>query len=579
MLRSTAMDGFLIISFRIKYHILLILMIFALSGSFVSGESLPAGGAEPTTTDLLVNVILDEGTRVKLREDNVKALLKDPAAHDRLTEILISENHLNAKILICRVISSYGREEAGLFGQDATISKSFIEPLFKVLFSENLDLSKYASYALVRCQDGVELRLAQTAGRHDYKLSDRIACIRALELIPGKFAALSLAKLLDDSNEQVQNQAAEALARVLSFSGPFNIEEFQGEYLQKLKRMNDQDFLLEQLRRSRLQLAGALNKIVTAQKEVEFWRNRDLQSQSSMFNQLKPTEKLKMLRELLSSQQGDGANEALKVWAVEQLNQWCDLAAVRSDEIALPLIELLRGYIVDENALVRRHVVQALGKLNDEKVMPLAPALLEQLKREKDFSCQSDLLTTLGRLRYTAAIEEALRLWKSSPNMKVRGAAAEATGKMATSTLNQPDSKQLEDLVKALVANPMQAVKSTQVRRGLVRAIKDIAAVESNRKVGVKYFSDILKVMLSDEEPEIREQSVNALSDLYQQKALAMLLGRPNLLNDDDVSVCYAVITALEKYGGRDHLEALRQRYQSEKNSEVARRLHDTVKK
>jgi HEAT repeat protein len=440
------------------------------------------------------------------------------------------------------------------------------------LFSDSQELSLWASRALVKCRNGVDDKLSQVVTDADQPPTNRLAAMKALQLIPGKQSVLTLAGLLDDEDPQISQQAAVAISEMLYLPIPLNVEDFRQRCLPVLLRADEETILRWQWERKKQQLLYANQQLKQVQDNADNWRQRFLAAETEKFKALKtPEEKLQFLQGYLHDKQPD---DALRLWALQNTALWSESASVRSKEIAQPLIDLLKEFITDSQPQVRLLTAQTLGKLDFAQVRPLASTLLEQLVKEKDKQTQVALLLTLGKLAHNQAVDQMLILWQETDDATVAAAAVQAIGEVCGSKNATLEAPQIDKIISSLAANYTLRSGSLETRREFVKAVKKMAEVERYRKQIKEYLGDILKKLLFGEDPLVRSQAVYALSQIYGGQILPQIMDPPaNLLNDPDTAVRFAVITAIENDGSKKYLPVLRERVIKEENLDVAKRL------
>ncbi len=531
----------------IKIWLVLFCWAMACHRSTIHGQDLATG--ESSKLDAMVQVVLSEDTPMDIRKANASSLLQDPQAHPALVKILQNEAGITAKIVICQAIAASNGEPFGLNSLDH-VPSVFNESLFQTLLADNAELASWAAQALVNCHDGVADKLAQMVLDTSRSPKHRLACINALRLIPGKQSVLAMADILDDQIPQINQHAAEALAEMLYLPKPLDIDQFH-QYLPQLRTMDQETFLRwqfdqqeKQLRRNRLDMLQ--------------WQKWYINAQTEKFQSLsKPEEKLQFLKEFLDASQ----NQVLRIWAIEQMSLWSNAASVRSGEIAGNLIDLIANLISDDNSDVRTITAEILAKLNFEKARSTAPALLEQLKKENNPKTQAAILAALGIFESAESLERAIYLLDKSTQPEVVAQAARAVGQICAARYENITATQIEQITSYLALSYPKWSESVKIRSYLIQAMKKIDEQGKYHPKAIEHFKDILENALNDPEPVIRSGATYALTQLLGSQVLPLLLTEhENLINDKDNSVRSAVIAAIEKFGGKNQLDLLRQR-------------------
>ena len=90
--------------FRYLVAILTLHLVLSLTGSGV------VMSAELSPEDVMARVLLDQNTATDVKLANAKVLLASNAGSEKLVVILNSQNHIDAKKLICEVLSKNSPE-------------------------------------------------------------------------------------------------------------------------------------------------------------------------------------------------------------------------------------------------------------------------------------------------------------------------------------------------------------------------------------------------------------------------------------------------------------------------------------
>jgi len=555
----------------IKKRIILLVVCWAACAGSYGNLQVQAQPQQLSQIELSVKTLLSKDTPQALREEHAGALLKNDQAHPYLIDILQNQEDITAQIIVCRAIATAYDEYAEL-DESNRVPVTFIDPLFKAMFSDSQELSLWASRALVKCRNGVDDELSQVVIDANQPPANRLAAMKALQLIPGRQPVLTLARLLDDQNQQISQQAAIAICEMLYLPSPLDIEDFKARCLPVLLMADEGTILRWQWERKKQQLQYANQQLKQAFDNADNWRGRFLAAETEKFKALKtPEEKLQFIQGYLHDKQSD---DALRLWALQNTALWSESASVRSKEIAQPLIDSLKEFITDSQPQVRLLTAQTLGKLDFVQVSPLAPALLEQLVKETDKQAQIAFLLTLGKLAYSQALDQMLILWQGTDDAIVAAAAVQAIGEICGSKNTVLEAAQIDKVINSLAANYTARSSSLETKREFVKAVKKMAEAERYRKQIKEYLGDILKELLSGEDPLVRSQAVYALSQIYGGQILPLIMDPPaNLLNDPDTAVRFAVIAAIENDGSKKYLPILRQRAIKEENLDVTKRL------
>ncbi len=550
----------------------------------VEAQTPPPAAEKPSKNDLMIQVVRNPDTPLELRRANAQALLQDAHAHPDLIKIFqtVSDNEdVTARIIICQAIAALN-DEPVIDQSVRAVPRSFIEPLFQSLLSGHTELSSWAAQALVKCHNGVSERLAGLVADKSDTPAHRMAGIRALELIIDSKAVLTLAKLLSDDNAHIRSRAATALSNMLYLPEPLDNKQFLNSTLPQLRKMNEPAFLLWLMSRQKARLRDVNLHQQQEKQETARWRERFFQAQTEKFDLLvSPDEKLKFLKGYLVDQQED----LLRIWALERINDWCKTASVRVGPIAQQLVELLPQFIVDNQPQVRRLTALSLAQLDYKIVHPTAEALLEQLKKETEPAVQAALLSALGTLESVPALWQALKLLAEDPVRQVDAVVQEAVrsvGKICGAKAEAISAEQIEQIAACLAQSYPRRDNSAGLRSEWVQAMRRIAEQEKFRPQAGKHFKKIMVQALDDPDPGICSPAVYALSELLGREVLPLLLTEPrNLLDNKDseentvrfATVRFAVVAAVEKFGGAEYLTPLRQRLNQETDPDVVHRI------
>lgn len=519
----------------------------------------------PSTVEIFIQTLLNEETPQELRELHAGSLLANPNAHQALIDkVLTSEGNLSAKVIVCRMIAkgNWGRSGLGL-SSAAQVPKVFCEPLFAVLFQSDPELTRWAGPALVRCHNGVAKKLSEIITDPKRPAAQRIAGMSALKLIPGKEAVLNLASLLKDQEDEIRQQAAIALAEMLYFPVPLDIEEFMSFYLPEIRKTDEVTFFRWLNDRQQLRLNQANSEMIAIRRQAETLKERISKAEEEKFVLAKsPEEKLQLLAGNLKKDQ----EEFLREWAMNQVIQWSNTTALRSGELTSQVIELVKGYISDSNPQVRQSTAQVLGYLDPETVrLASAELLLNQLGSETDTSAKAAQLVTLGKIGYTKTLEPALKLWEKSRNVQVAASAVDVLGRIASTS----DTPTVQRVIDSLAENFGRWKDSTEVRVALIKSLKKMAEIPESQLLLWAKFNVFLPESLANKNATVRSQAVEAFVQLRAANALPVFLNTThNMLNDPDSSVRFAVINAIKAFGDKDHLDLLRQRRLEELKTE-----------
>jgi len=526
----------------------------------------------------MVKTLLTENADPSLRQVQAQALLQSEQAQRALINILKSDNNNSAKIIICRAVAAQPNPLLTT-NKQPDLSPDFIDPLFDALISDNAELSAAAAQALAKCRDGIPGKLSQMTLDDSQTPAHRQAAISALALLPGKEPIIALAELLNEQQpEQIRQRAAQILADMLLPFPPKNlddfIQQFNQQYLPQIKNTDEKSFFLWRLDRLKRELDQARNAKNIQQQKSLLWFNKYVEQLTLEFNaKTQPAERLEFLKKFLVNQ----PEPLLRVWALERIRQWSSSEAVQTGPMSQQLVDLVKTFITDPNAQVRRLTAQTLALLV-EQAKPTAPALMEQLAKENDPFTQAALLQALGSFEHTPAAETALSLLNAD-NPIVVSQAAGALGKISATQSEPPKKELVEKIARALAQSYKRFANAAEVRLDFIMAMRKIAAQEKYLDLANNTFNAILTEALNDSSERIRSEAVYALDQIHSEKVLSLLLQPKNLLDDPDTAVRLAVIDVINSYPDKKLLSHLHQRLLLEKNAEVANRICSTFDK
>ena len=557
-------------------------LLLTLPGWSQDAAAPPPAPTEPAALSPATKAMLDglksENTGPAIRQGNAQALLFDPQVSPQgrpeLIAILRAENHISTKMIICQAIAAHPRSYGRLDPQ-MEYPQEFIEPLFAVLVSENEELSNWAAQALARFEDGVAVRLGKLAANPEETQAHRLAGISALELMPGKEPVLALGALLGDGEVKIRQRAAAVLPRMFALPEKLTAEQYENNYRPVLQKMTEATFLNRQIAFRQEQLLQARAELDQAQREIGSITQKYLQQLTGRFDQIKDAaQKL----DFVNSTLGDQPSDSLRVWALERMESWSAQVGTNDKPVADSLAGWLRQYTGDDNPQVRRLTAHSLEQLL-EPARPAAGDLLSQLEKETDSDAQAAQMSALATFEYPPAIDQALQLLESN-SPRVVAASAKALGKISTAQAANIDEKLMDKIAAVLAQTYQKPGHPADVRREMTQTMKIIAADKKYQTAAQKHFSDILVGALDDPEPAVRMRAVGGLTHLKADKVLPLLLGNGrNLLEDADTAVRYDVTSAIQQYGGREHLDALRNRLALENDTDLAKAMREAFVK
>ncbi len=542
--------------------------------AFSLATPFPVSADEVTAEDVMAKVLLDNAVGSDIKQENAFVLLSTEAGCQRLVDILGQQGYNDTRKVICLAISRYN--PGGLFASSKNLPVTFLEPLFKCLYSEDQSLSDAAAAALaVAFPDTALPRLAGTAVSADLETPYRLAAIAAIERFSGREALLDLAELLQDPQPQIRERAIDAVCRRMVIDrDKFDIKKFIDVELPNLRWMSDVDFLLHQARRLSMNNKLLNSEVENTQQQVLYWQAKYLRAETDRFNSLAPENKLTMLQNRLEPQQ----DKPIRQWAASQLVTWGNSATAREGIVAEGVVKLLGDYVSDSEDFVRSSVAEALGVFGYKSDSgQLIQKLLEQLKVEESFPCQRSMLNTLGQLQYAPALEQCVLIWENSGSDEIAAAAISAAGKMS-GKLTADDSGRIELLVRSITDNFNRASDQPALKVAVYQAIRKIIETERWRKLSSESFGDLIDAGLKDELADVRAMSVHACVALSGSSSVSTILDM-DLLNDSEAAVRFAVITAVDSSGSPEFLARLKDRFIVESSSDVKGRLQEAIRK
>ncbi len=549
-------------------YLAIIAVIIALS---LVGSGI-AMGADLSAEEVMAKVLLDQNAAYDVKLANAKVLLASNAGCEKLVIILNGQNHIEAKKLICEVLSKASPE--GLFVTNRGIPDIFLEPLFKCLYSGDAQLSGKAALALADCFSQKSLaRLAGTAVSDQAKLEHRLAAISAIENISGREALLNLAELLKDELPEIKDRAAQAICqRLMIDKEDFDPDYFTAVELPNIRWMSDVEYLMFQTRNLSRKNKHLAFEEKTLQEQMLFWQQKYLRSETDRFNSLTPDNKLVMLKEKLNTSQ----EQAVRQWAARQLVTWSNTANAREGEVAREMIKLLGELITDDQEYIRVAVAEVLSVFgNKAGTEPLIQQLLKHLESEQSPKCLRAVLNTLGQLQYTPAFEQCIKVWESCKDDDVAAAAISAAGKISAK-IPAEESARIRLLVDSITANFSNTADSPVLRIAVFQAIKKIIEDEKWQNLAAEPFGRLIADGLADKLADVRSLAVYSQIALLKEQAPARLIDA-GLLDDPEAPVRFAVIEAVDKFGSAKYLDILKNRLKDEQSPDVKVRLQEAM--
>ena len=550
-----------------RYLVAILSMLLALSLTESQGLC-----AELSPEDVMAKVLLDKNAANDVKLANARVLLGSKAGCQQLVKLMDSQNNIEAKKLICDVLTTTTPD--GLFVTNRGIPESFIEPLFKCLYSADQQLSDKAGLALAECfPNKVLSRLAGTAISDKFDLQHRLAAISAIENITGREALLNLAELLKDKSPEITKRVSLAICQRLMI----DIKEFDPDYfiqveLPNIRWMSDVEYLMFQTRNLSRKNKHLNFESKSSQEQLLYWQKKYLLSETDRFNSLSPENKLLMLKDKLNPDQ----EYAVRQWAARQLVTWSNSANAREGEVASKLIKLVGDLIKDEQDYVRIAVAEVLGVLgNKSGTEPMIQQLLNQLDQEQSSQALRAVLTTLGQLQYPAALEQCLKVWENSKDNDVAAAAISAAGKI-TGKIEADDSARIKLLVDSITNNYSKASDSPVLRIAVFQAIKKIVEDVKWHNLAAQPFSTLISNGIADDLADVRSLAVYSQIALLKEQSPAKLIAA-GLLDDPEAPVRFAVIEAIDTYGSASNLGVLIHRLEKEQSSDVKARLLEAM--
>jgi HEAT repeat protein len=234
------------------------------------------------------------------------------------------------------------------------------------------------------------------------------------------------------------------------------------------------------------------------------------------------------LEEMLTASTGALQTSAVAVlgWAGRHTSIQKLLALLKEEDLEEPItealknidgdqVQLLLGYLSNDNALVRRTAARALGEIGG----PGVEDSLINLLMDENGHVRSATAEALGHLRSRQAVKPLLDLL-TDEYASVQESAIQALAEI-------DDESILDDLVKDFTS------QDAPMRRNIALLIGRFSTDKA---------SDALAFALKDEEPDVRKAVVHALSNISGDKALRSLI---HAVTDDDPEVRMVAADAL----------------------------------
>ena len=454
-----------------------------------------------------------------------------------------------------------------------TFPAELIDPLIQSLQTEDPQLSYWITRLLTHSPpQPLTGLLGQVANDQTRPTPDRLTAIAALQLRTGKKAVTILVALLDDPDGSICQMAFQSLSNLLALDPSVTMEQIQEQIWPNLKKLSQAAFLQRQLVISADRILAAKQLQSEQTDQLEQLKQRYLESQTQWLNQITdPDAKLQILQGYLENPE----EPFLRIWVLEQINEWCSSSTISSPEQGQNLVDLLVNFISDSNGQIRQLTANALEKLV-ENAQSAALALTEQLTVETNPQAQIAQLEALSILAYIPATAQAIRLLQADvPDVAAQ--AARMLGNIAVVESKLNNKKRFDEISQALIQRYSKANGSAIVRREIINAIWKLASLQSYQPDARTLFLEILRDALTNADGNCRSFAVRALTELFKQEVFPFILSETAyLLDDEDSSVRFRVLEAFQKYGNTDQLIQLRERLEKEEETDLIKSLRTT---
>jgi len=520
------------------------------------------------STQLQVNrdALLDKGSNEQMRVNAASVILvsEEPAARAILLDTLRQSENKAARAAVCKALSlAVGKKERIKDRRD------FLELLMEILRTETngpptgevspkADVAKPAAEALLFFEyNQISPELEGMASDTAAPVGARLNAIYALKLQPDVRATIRLLKLLDDSDQQVVEEAAVAL-QSLGIPAGGDIQT-RLQIIDELERKGRDEFLREWVVQREVQMHRL-------EAEVALWQKLYLGALEEIYNSYSNDEaKGKFLTGQLGS-----AQRRSKLWALEKASQWRKETGAKP-KLPAELEPILLNLISDPDRDVRLGTAKLLSLMVE---VNSSQRLADQLKVEKDDEVKMELFVALGGACYYAYLPDSgIKI-----SSEIGKQTLELAGEYLTQGPAQKARKGAEVIRKLLEQDQLGSVEAekylgllaqtyerqktetdTLLRGELLGAMASLCSPRSAHKTeAAKTFEPLFEGALTDELDLAREAAVEGLINIDKTKALAKL--REGFASDSSAKIRQRVIELAGEVGSKDDLGWLAER-------------------
>ncbi len=531
---------------RKSFQILVVIWILVVLPSgrvFAQAESAPTEQDEKARQLRIYQDALLAGSTETIRVDAAVGLLlrDDQAARDSLTAALNSADNPGAQQAVCKaLIKSRG------LGQTISSRMIYLDPLMKILGSDNADQAVLAAEALLLYSyDDIEGPLAALLQNAESTQQARLNAVSALQIRSEPQSLARLVSLLDDSDAEISKVAENALQQ--AFGIPVGASrKVWDEILKKLEQKSPDD-----IRRELLLLKET--RLRQVQAERDRWQKLYLGALDKQYESADEAARGKMTLEMLSADLSP-----VRLWALEKVAQYpvADQTGLREKLLAL---------LGDESRAVR---LQTAKVLNTMSALNPAEQLLKQLKQEEDFEVRLAMFEALGEACFFAfspgsSIELSADIKSETMTIASQYLAseqAEAAKKGAEVIrkileLNNLSKESIQFYLQLLSERYVQSLdQNGTLRNDLLSVMSHLCGQGTPRSQACRlyegFFVDAISVA---DQPALRLSAIRGMVSVDPVKAIE--LARDNkLMEDDSLAVRQVVIDLAGQIGTADDL-------------------------
>lgn len=474
--------------------------------------------AQQQELQTLTEQLVDPGRSSRTKLDAAVLLLNRPyrEATDTLVGLLGNPGNPAAQRAVAEALARHG-------GQN----KAFVKPLMKLLDGQDATLRAAAGRALASYSDpAVVGRLTLVAIDQRKPKTVRLVAIRSLSLVLDKRAVATAIQLLDDSDSDIRQSAADTLIKLTNIRSFGNDADEWKLWWSRNRDKKRTEWLAD--------LADRLGRAKAGlERENAVLRERLIRTTAEVYSATPSSARETILMDLLNDPLAD-----IRLVGTRLTDRRLTGGEPVSPEVTLRL----RAMLSDSDSRVRASSAMLLANLADAESLPI---VLGRLEIERDNTARQGLLTALGRLGSLDALPAVLAEI-TSENTGVSTAAAAALARIVE--LHALSGSVRREAVDALIDRYERAAQSTdgaRLREALLTAMS---------KIPDRAIVRVLRGAVTDQAATVRLAAVGALAGLGNGDSAQML---SPLVADSDRGVRQAAITAIGTLAGKEHLSLI----------------------